>query len=177
MAINKVIGVGVLTDDTKKIINDNFTDFSRASAQTSVSNSTALVNATGLVTGTLQPGTYRVRMDLIMTSGASGGTKIALKFGTASMLTSVQLKTKAFTTAAVATTTFTTATDAASIVAATAANTAIEVVGTIVVALAGTLQLQVAQNVSDGTATTIEVGSTMEFTAIGATTPLAGALI
>jgi len=43
--------------------------------------------------------------------------------------------------------------------------------------LAGTLQIQAAQNASNAAATTVDVGSTMSFTPIGATTPLASAII
>ena len=177
MALNKVIGVGVLTDDTKKIINDNFRDISRCSTQFTQSSSTTLNNVTGLTSGTLQPGIYEVDINLITTAGASGGVKVALKWGTASMITNTALAVVAFSAAAVATSTFTTSTDAASIAAATTAYTNVTVKGTITVALAGTLTLQAAQNASNGTATTVEVGSTMTFTPIGATTPLATAIV
>lgn len=95
MAQNKVVNVGVLTDDTRKIINDNLPDISKVTTAFSQSASTTLANVVGLLTDTLQPGVYNV------------------------------------------------------------------------------IQLQAAQNVSDATA----LGSTMSFTPIGATTPLAGALV
>lgn len=177
MAINKVINVGVLTDDTRKIINDNFRDISRCSTAFSQASSTTLNNVTGLTSGVLQPGIYEVDINLITTAGASGGLKAALKWSTASMITNTALAVTALTASAVAQTTFTTSTDAASIVAATTAYINVKIKGTITVALAGTLTLQAAQNASDVTATTVAVGSTMSFTPIGATTPLASAAV
>jgi hypothetical protein len=177
MAINKIINVGVLTDDTRKIINDNFRDISRCSTQFSLTSSTTLANVVGLTSGTLQPGIYEVDINLITTANASGGVKAALKWGTASMITNTALSVTALSAAAVAATTFTTSTDAASMVAGTAAYVNVKVKGTITVALAGTITLQAAQNASNGAATTVEVGSTMSFTAIGATTPLATAAV
>ena len=177
MALNRVLLEGVLTADTRKIINDNFADVSRVTTAFSQATSTALADVVGLVTGTLQPGTYFVDINLITTAGASGGLKAALKWGTASMITATSLSVRAFSAAAVAATTFTTSTDAASIVAATSAYVNVQIKGTITVALAGTLQLQAAQNASDATATTVALGSTMRFVPIGATTPLSSAII
>lgn len=175
MAKNRVINAGALTDDTRKIINDNFQDISRCSTQFTISSSTTLGNVTGLTSDTLQPGIYHVDINLITTAGASGGFKAALKWGTASMITNTALSVVATSASAVASTTFTTSTDAASLVAATSQYVNVRITGTITVALAGTLTLQAAQNASNGTATTVEVGSTMIFTPIGATTPLATA--
>jgi hypothetical protein len=67
------------------------------------------------------------------------------------------------TAAGVANTTFTTATDAASIIAATTAYVAVRVKGIAVIGLPGTLQVQVAQNASDATATTVALRSSMVF--------------
>lgn len=177
MAKNRVINVGVLTDDTRKILNDNFPDVSRVTTAFSQASSTTLNNVVGLLTDTLQPGVYNVDIDLITTAAATGGVKIALKWGTASMITDTRLTVSAISAAAIAQSTFTTSTDAASILAGTAAYVNVKVRGTITVALAGTLQLQAAQNASDVTATTVGLGSTMTFTSIGATTPLNTAIV
>lgn len=177
MALNRVIGEGVLTSDTRKILNDNFTDSSRVTTAFSQTSSTTLNNVVGLLTDTLQPGVYNVDINLITTAGASGGIKVALKWGTASMITATGFAVQANSAAATANTTFTTSTDAASILAGTAAYVSVKIKGTITVALAGTLQLQAAQNVSDATATTVAIGSTMEITPIGATTPLSSAIV
>lgn len=176
MAKNRVINEGALISETRKIINDNFSDVSRCTTQFTQSSDTTLNNVTGLVTDTLMPGTYDVEINLITTAGASGGVKAALKWGTASMITSTALSVSGLSASAIANTTFTTSTDASAFIAATTAYVNVKVKGTIVVALAGTIQLQVGQNASNGTATTVEVGSTMSFTPIGATTIPAGTL-
>ena len=177
MAKNRVKYEGAFTQDTRKTINDNIPDVSRVTTAFTQSADTTLNNVVGLLTDTLQPGTYDVDINLITTAGASGGVKIALKWGTASMITATALSVQANSAAATANTTFTTSTDAASILAGTAAYVNVKVRGTITVAVAGTLQLQAAQNVSDGTATTVALGSTMSFTPIGATAPLASAIV
>jgi hypothetical protein len=166
MTKNSVKYEGAFTADTKKTINDNLLDIGYCSAQFLVdsgSTGTTLTNVTGMVTETLAPGTYRFEINLITTATANSGLKFGLKFGTASMLTSIAAKTYAYTASAIATSTFTTATDAAAMVAATAAYTGARVVGTVVVAKAGTLQLQAAQNASHADDTTVEVGSFMMF--------------
>jgi len=180
MAINKVIGVGVLTDDTKKIINDNFRDISRCTTEfVAVTGTTGatLTNVVGMVSGTLQPGTYDVDINLRVAATANSGFKAALDWDTASMITTTGLSVVAFTASAVAATDFTTSTDASAFIGATSAYVNVRVRGTIVVALAGKLQLQAAQNAAHTDETKVLVGSTMIFTPIGATTPLAGALI
>ncbi len=177
MAKNKVKYEGAFTQDTRKTINDNFPDISRVTTAFTQSASTTLNDVVGLLTDTLQPGVYNVDIKLITTAGASGGVKLALKWGTASMISATALSVQANTASATANTTFTTSTDAASMLAATTAYVSVRVRGTITVDVAGTIQLQAAQNVSDGTATTVALGSTMSFTPIGATTPLATAVV
>lgn len=170
MAKNLVKFEGTFGADNRKVINDNIPDASRVTTAFSQSSSTTLNNVVGLLTDTLQPGVYDVDINLITTAGASGGVKIALKWGTASMITATSLAVQANSAAATANTTFTTSSDAASILAGTAAYVNVRVRGTITVALPGTLQLQAAQNASDATATTVALGSTMKLTPIGATT-------
>ena len=177
MAKNRVKYEGTFGSDNRKVINDNIPDVSKVTTAFSRADSAALANVVGLLTDTLQPGTYDVDINLITTAGASGGVKIALKWGTASMITATSLSVQANAAAATANTTFTTSTDAASILASTSAVVSVRIRGTITVALAGTLQLQAAQNVSDAAATTVALGSTMSFTAIGATTPLTAAVV
>lgn len=178
MAQNRVKYEGAFTADSRKIINDNFSDVSRVSTQFLVdsgSTGTTLTNVAGLVTDVLQPGTYDVDLNLIVTATANSGFKAALKWGTASMITSTALSVEGKTASAVAATTFATSTDASAFIGATSAYVSVKVRGTIVVALAGTIQLQAAQNASHADDTTIEVGSTMKLTPIGATVPLATA--
>lgn len=176
MALNRVKYEGALSADSRKVINDNFRDISQCTTAFSLATSTTLTNVVGMVTDTLQPGDYDVDINLIMTSGASGGVKAALKWGTASMITATAFTVEGKTASAIAVTTFTTSTDAASVIAATTAYINVKVKGRITVAVAGTIQLQVAQNASDATATTVGLGSTMSFTPIGATAPAATAV-
>jgi hypothetical protein len=177
MALNKIKNEGCFDAANRKIVNDNFRDVSQCTTAFTISTDTTLANVVGLVSGTLQPGDYEVDINLITTAGASGGVKAALKWGTASMITATALSVTGITASAIAATTFTTSTDAASMIAATTAYVNVKVKGRITVALAGTLQVQVAQNASDATATTVGLGSTMTLTPIGATTPVSGTVV
>ncbi len=180
MAKNKVIGEGALDFTTRKIINDNIPDVSRCSTQflaDSGGTGTTLTNVVGLVSDILQPGIYDVDINLITTATANSGFKAALKWGTASMITNTALSVEGKSASAIAATTFTTSTDASAFIGATSAYVNVRVKGTITVAIAGTIQLQAAQNASHADDTTVEVGSTMVFTPIGATSPLSGALV
>lgn len=144
-------------------INSNIPDVAIASAQTSVTSSTTLVNASGLVTDDLEPGTYKVNGFIILTSGASGGVKAALKQSVANMLTSLNVNRVLLASGGSASATFTSTTDAASLAASTAAYVGLLFEGIIVVRAKGNLQFQIAQNASDATATTVELGSFIEF--------------
>ena len=177
MAKNKVIAEGALTNDTRRKLNDNFSDISKCTTEFDVDSGgtgATLANVTGMVTDVLQPGTYHVYIHLDCLATANSGLKAALKFGTASMLTSLALVSRAYTASGVGVARATTATDAASIQASTAAIINCVIEGTIVVGTAGTLQLQAAQNASHADNTTIYTSSFMSFTPIGATVPTSG---
>lgn len=167
MAKNIVKYEGSFDYTNRTTLNNNLADVSVSTAALTANASTDLANVTGLVTDTLPVGTYRFYIHLATSAGASGGLKVGLKFGTASMLTSIQSTSRNFTASAVVVTQSTTATDAASLVATTSAviNSVIE--GTLVVGTAGTLQVQAAQNASNGTDTIVLVGSYMTVTRIG----------
>lgn len=180
MAQNKVIGVGVLTDDTRKILNDNLADASRCTTEfvaVTGTTGTTLTNVVGMVSGTLQPGVYDVDINLMTAATTNSGFKAALKWGTASMITPTALSVVATSASAVASTIFTTSTDASAFVGATSAYVNVRIRGNITIGLAGTIQLQAAQNAAHADETKVLVGSTMKFTPIGATLPLAGAAI
>jgi len=169
MSKNHITAVGALTDDTKLKINQALGDVSKSTTEFDVDSGTSgttLTNVDGLLSEVLQPGTYKVEIDLSLTSTANSGLKVGLKFGTAAMLASIDVTSKAFTASAVGVARATTATDAASIQASTAAIIKCEITGHLVVSKAGTLQLQAAQNASHADNTTIYVGSTMKFTKI-----------
>lgn len=164
MTQQTILEEGSFSRSVRTVINDNFTDLyarvtpARQSANVTATENTTLANLTGLV-ATLAVGTYKFRVALQCLSTANGGTKVAFVYATP---TSIQCEAKAFTASAVAVTRFTTTTSAASIVAATAANICIELEGTIVVATAGTIQVQGAQNASHTDTTTFYAGSTLE---------------
>ncbi len=136
----------------------------RQSATITVANSTTLTNLTGLVQ-TVVPGTYAFRAYLVGSTGASGGWKAAFKY-TGTVLSGIQATSYAYTASAVAVASTTTATDQASLIAATTAYTSATIEGTMVVTTGGTIQLQFAQNASDGTNSVILLGSSMTFTRI-----------
>lgn len=163
MTANTVKYEGALTQDVRKAINTGIGDVALCTTAFTTSANTTLANVEGLVTETLAPGTYDFEIRLITTAGAAGGVKAALKQSTAGMLTSISASVQGLSDAAIANTTFTTATDAASIIAATTAYVAVNVKGVVVVGLPGTLQVQVAQNASNATATTVELRSFMRF--------------
>lgn len=180
MAKNKLYNEGAFDAANRKIVNDNIPDVSRCTTQFLVdsgSTGTTLTNVTGLLSDTLQPGIYDVDINLITTATANSGFKAALKWGTASMITATALSVTGRTASGSASTTFTTSTDASAFIAATSAYVNVAVRGTITVAVAGTIQIQAAQNASHADDTTVEVGSTMKFTPIGATTPANTAIV
>ncbi len=145
-------------------INANFTDlYSRLlpanqTADVTATTNTTLANLTGLVQ-TLAVGTYKIKVSLQCLSTGNGGTKIAFHY---TAPTSIKVAVKAFTASAVAVSRFTTTTDQATILGATVANIQIDIEGVIVVATAGTLQVQGAQNASHADTTTFYAGSTFE---------------
>ncbi len=130
----------------------------------SQATSATLAAVTGLVV-TVVPGTYRFYINLSGTAGASGGIKAAFKY-TTTALTSLEATGRAFTASAVVVQHTTTTTDETSLIASTTAAISTVIEGRMVVSTGGTVQLEAAQNASDGTATTIAVGSSMTFTRI-----------
>lgn len=180
MAKNNVKFEGTLGADSRKIINDNIRDISRCTTEfvaVTGTTGTTLTNVVGMVSDILQPGTYDVDLNLLVAATTNSGFKAALKWGTASMITPTALSVVATSASAVASTVFTTSTDASAFVGATSAYVNVRVRGSIVIGLAGTIQLQAAQNAAHADETKVLVGSTMSFTPIGATVPLSGAII
>lgn len=164
--------VGALAADAKTTINNNFADVSLCSTQFDAVTSTTgttLTNVVGMVTDaySLTPGTYEFQIYVAGVSTANCGIKLGLKQSVSSMLTSIESTAKGYTASAVAVQHSTTATDAASLFAQTAAVIAVEITGTMVIAKAGTLQLQAAQNAAHADTTSVYVGSYMKFTRVG----------
>jgi hypothetical protein len=136
------------------------------SAQVDVTSSATLVNVTGL-TGfaVVAAGVYRFDINLSGTSGGSGGMKVAFKLSTTT-LTDLEAMATGFTASAIACQHTTTATDQASLYAQTAAVIGVRITGRITVNAAGTIAVQFAQNASDGTASSVYVGSSAAFTRV-----------
>lgn len=157
--------VGKATTDvlSNKTLTDPIeTNTHRCTVQLDKTSSAALSNITGLVQ-TVVAGTYKFEIDLDTTSTANGGVKAAFKFTTA-VASTLNALAIAVDAAAVAAARFTTATDQASITAATVATVAVKIVGTVIVTTGGTLQLQFAQNASHADTSSVLVGSSMTFT-------------
>lgn len=170
MAKNSVLNEGALEASTRKIINDNLVDFSRCTTTFSATSSdtgATLTNVVGLVTDILQPGTYQFEINLGTVATTNSGLKAGLKFGTASMLTSIEYEALGFAAAGLITSRGTTATDAATILGSTTAILKASITGTVIVAVAGTLQLQAAQNASHADTTSVFLGSYMKFYKVG----------
>ena len=169
MAKNSVNTEGCFDTTVRKIVNDNFADVSLCTTQFDAVTGTTgatLTNVVGMVTGTLLPGTYRFRVHVAGVSTANSGMKLGLKFGTASMLTSIESTSLGITASALVCQHSTTATDAATLLGSTSAIINATIEGTLVVALAGTLQLQAAQNAAHADTTSVYVGSYMTFTKV-----------
>lgn len=172
MAINKVLYDGAFTKASRDCFNDNIADVSFCTTELDVTSSTALANITGLTTDTrsnyyLKAGVqYRFVVNLSGTSDSAGGLKIAFAQNNGLTLTSLESVAKGHTAAAVATQHSTSTTTGASLFAATAAYISVDIVGTFTVATSGSLQVQMGQNVSDSTASSIYVGSQMIITPV-----------
>lgn len=169
MAKDRVVTAGTFDDSVRRIVDRNFPDVSLCTAALTKNADTTLADITGMTTDviSLAPGTYRFSVFLATTAGASGGLKVAFKYNNGLTLTSIEATSKAFTASAVAVAHTTTTTDQTSLIANTAAVIKGEIDGTMVIATAGSIQLQAAQNASNGTDTVILVGSRMEFTRVG----------
>lgn len=164
---------GAFDFTSRKIVNDNIADVSLCTTQFDAVTGTTgatLTNVVGLVSGVLTAGTYRFRLNLSTTATANTGIQIALKWGTAAMITSAQYTARAFTASGVVVTKGTTATDATDLLDS-AAGVVIQadITGIIVVALPGILQVQAAQHTAHADTTSVLINSSMEITPIGAT--------
>jgi hypothetical protein len=130
-----------------------------STAQLDKNLNTTIATITGLTTATLTTGkTYLIRGHLSVSSGASGGIKVQLTAAGGLTLTSASITMFAYAGTTLSANTTTTAIGASG-VAVTAAITDVIIEGVIVVNVAGTLSVQMAQNVSNGTTTSVLVNS------------------
>lgn len=173
MAKDRVLYEGALSNDSRRAIDRNFADVSLCTTQFDAvtgSTGTTLTNVVGMTTDaiSLTPGTYRFQIFLAGVATANSGLKVGLKQNNGLTLTSIESTAKGFTASAVAVQHSTTATDAASLFASTTAVISCVIDGTMVIATAGTIQLQAAQNAAHADTTSVYAGSRMEFTRVGA---------
>lgn len=170
MSKNLVKFEGALDFDNRKVINQNTPDYSICSTEFDAVTGTTgatLTNVVGMLSGTLVAGrTYKFKLHLSTVATSNSGLKIGLAQTNGLTLTSIESAATGFTAAAAATQHSTTATSAASLFASTTAVIKCVIEGTFVVATAGTLQLQAAQNAAHADTTSVYVGSFMEFTEI-----------
>lgn len=181
MAKNRVKYEGAFAADDRKVVNDNIRDVSLCTTQFDAVTGTTgatLTNVVGMTSGILQPGTYTFKVDASTVATANTGIKLAFKWGTAASITSALYVAKAFTASGVAVTKSTTATDQTLILdSAAGVVIAAEITGVIVVAVATTITLQAAQHTAHSDTVSVFVNSEMEFTPVGATTPLSTAIV
>lgn len=173
MAKDRILYEGALTNDTRRAIDRNFADVSLCTTQFDAITGTTgatLTNVVGMTTDglSLAAGTYRFYISLAGVATTNSGLKVGLKQNNGLTLTSIESSASGFTASAVATQHSTTATDAASLFASTTAVIRCVIEGTMVIATAGTIQLQAAQNAAHADTTSIYTGSRMEFTRVGA---------
>lgn len=139
-------------------------DTSYVTTQLDKTSDTALANLVGLASIPLVAGaTYDFDIFLSGTAGGSGGWKVAFNYTNAT-LTSLESVGLGYTASAVAAQHTTTTTTQTSLFAQTAAVIAARITGQLVVNVGGTLAVQFAQNGSNGTASSIYVGSKARFT-------------
>lgn len=140
-------------------------DLKRTSASVTKNASAAYANVTGL-SFTVVPGTYAFRAFLPSTvASGTGGIKYSFNYTTA-VLSAIESTARGFTSAAVAvqhTTTTTTQTD---LFTQAAVVIFVEIVGTMVVTTGGTVDIQMAQNTSNGSDTIALIGGFAEFVRI-----------
>lgn len=133
--------------------------FTASTTQLSATSNTTLATVTGLSIPLLAAQTYSCFGHLTGTAGASGGLKVALV--ASGGLTATSITATAHDWNGLTQNTNTTVSALASnIVASTAIYTDVDFTAEIVVNAAGTINVQAAQNVSNATATTVNVGST-----------------
>lgn len=124
-----------------------------------------LTNVIGMVL-TLPIGTYEFEVNLPGVATANSGAKYGFKY-TTTVLTSLEATGIGHTASAAACQHTTTATDQATLYAETAAVLHTCIKGRMVVATAGTVQLQAAQNAAHADTTSVYVGAAMRFTKVG----------
>jgi len=156
---------GTQTLTNKTITGQINTATSRSTTALSQTSTTTFANIVGLVQ-TVVPGTYKYTVNIQGSAGSAGGMQLGFLL-TTTVLSAHNAGYQAYTASTVA------AGNAASLTASqavimtdTAAVVNVDVTGTFVVGTGGTMQLQMTQAVSNGTASVVNIGSSMSFTRI-----------
>lgn len=140
-------------------------DVKRCSASVTANATTTYANVTGL-TQIVVPGTYRFSCRLASTvASGTGGIKYAFNY-TTTVLSSIEATGIGQAAAASATQHTTTTTTQTDLFTQAAVVLFTDIEGSMVVTTGGTIDLQMAQNTSNGSNTVALIGSTMEFTRI-----------
>ena len=155
--------INTATIVTPTITDPIFSGCKRVTTQVDVTSSTALVAVTGLSTVLTAGATYAINVYLPGTSNASGGMKVALATSDTLSATSINYTATLATASGAATVTTTTLGTG---VGSTAAVIEAYISGVIVVNASGTLVVQIAQNASNGAATSAYVNGYMTLTRI-----------
>lgn len=140
-------------------------DLKKTSASVTVNTSATYVNVTGQ-SYTVVPGTYEfvLRLPSTVASG-TGGIKYAFHY-TTTVVSSLEATGRGYTASAVAVQHTTTTTDVADLFSQAAVVIFTEITGSMVVGTGGTIDIQMAQNTSNGSNTIALIGGTAQFTRI-----------
>lgn len=157
-AASQLAGALAITAAGSKLVDQIYDHDLASTAQLDKTSNTTLALITGLSAPLVAGKTYNVEGWLSTTAGASGGLKVALVASGGLTATSARFQAFAFNgTTLVANTTVTAL--GSNIVANTAVITDVFIKGSVVVNAAGTIEVQAAQNASNGTTTSVFVGS------------------
>lgn len=137
----------------------------RVSAQTDVTSSTTLTAITGLAVSLLAGATYAIQAYIPVTCTATPGAKFSLDTSDTLTATSISYAGVLFNTTTPAASSVATAL-AGAVASVAGAGTFCTIDGVIVVNAAGTLVVKIAQNTSNGTATSALVNGYMQVTRI-----------
>lgn len=141
------------------------TDTKRTSSSVTKNASAAYANVTGL-SFTVVPGTYQFTLNLPSTvANGTGGIKYAFNY-TTTVVSSIEATGRGYTASAVAVQHTTTTTTQADLFSQAAVVIYTQITGTMVVGTGGTIDVQMAQNTSNGSDTIALIGGSGTFTRI-----------
>lgn len=166
MAKNKIRVGGALTEDILTTINENFSDYAVCTTQLDATSSTTFADVPGMESGTLEPGVYEFNVQVGCVSTANCGIKVCFKQSVASMISQIGYMGTSQSSSGSGSMRGTTTTDQTAILTTTALALVVTVRGTLTVATAGKLKLQMAQNTSHADTASVYVGSFMKFNRI-----------